>query len=198
MALQRGPPMPKSRGLVSLHSDSASTMTQTRSGRHSYRPVDYWRGEEVVVGEEEFDDTAQDFVLPTIKEIVRVPQDILPSKRAPGSKTRAKSKSARAGSATPSRPRKAQVVEEDEELEEWELDPGTMRGDIVMWEPDHEIVPPTEDDLVKYSRRADCHLGRRNSDERRSRLDVPVRQNAYHAVYGCWCCGLAPRIREAA
>ena len=140
MALQRGPPMPKSRALVSVRRD-ADSMALTRSGRHSYRPVEYWRGEEVVVGEEEQDGRLyndQGFVMPTIKEVIRVPESTLPSKRAPRSQTRNKIKAKD----------KLEVVEEDEELEEWEISPGTMAGEVVLWEPEHELHPPAEDEPV--------------------------------------------------
>ncbi|EQK99786.1 RmlC-like jelly roll fold protein [Ophiocordyceps sinensis CO18] len=77
------------------------------------------------------------FVLPSIKEVVRVAPDAPPSKRAPGSKSRAK-----AGSNS------KQAVVEDEELEEWEVHPGTVTGEVVVWKPEHEEHPPGENDDV--------------------------------------------------
>ncbi|UKZ64554.1 uncharacterized protein TrAtP1_005769 [Trichoderma atroviride] len=137
-ALQRGPPMPKSRGLVSLRKDLDDTMTQTRSGRHSYRPVQYWRGEQVVrEDEEQADMFAKDrFVLPSIKEIVRVPEEEARSRN-----TASKSK----GRPKPKKP----VVEE--EYEEWEVSPGTMEGEIVIWETEHEEHPPADDEPVQVT-----------------------------------------------
>jgi centromere protein C len=137
-ALQRGPPMPKSRGLVSLRKDLDDTMTQTRSGRHSYRPVQYWRGEQVVrEDEEQADMFAKDrFVLPSIKEIVRVPEEEVRSKS-----TTSKSK----GRPKPKKP----VVEE--EYEEWEVNPGTVEGEVVIWETEHEEHPPADDEPVQVT-----------------------------------------------
>lgn len=137
-ALQRGPPMPKSRGLVSLRKDLDDTMTQTRSGRHSYRPVQYWRGEQVVrEDEEQADMFAKDrFVLPSIKEIVRVPEEEIRSRS-----TTSKSK----GRPKPKKP----VVEE--EYEEWEVSPGTVEGEIVIWETEHEEHPPADDEPVQVT-----------------------------------------------
>ncbi|KAK1254417.1 hypothetical protein MKX08_008412 [Trichoderma sp. CBMAI-0020] len=137
-ALQRGPPMPKSRGLVSLRKDLDDTMTQTRSGRHSYRPVQYWRGEQVVrEDEEQADMFAKDrFVLPSIKEIVRVPEEEVRSRGATS-----KSK----GRPKPKKP----VVEE--EYEEWEVSPGTVEGEIVIWETEHEEHPPADDEPVQVT-----------------------------------------------
>ncbi|KAM0516062.1 hypothetical protein ACHAPE_005685 [Trichoderma viride] len=137
-ALQRGPPMPKSRGLVSLRKDLDDTMTQTRSGRHSYRPVQYWRGEQVVrEDEEQADMFAKDrFVLPSIKEIVRVPEEEVRSRG-----TTSKSK----GRPKPKKP----VVEE--EYEEWEVNPGTVEGEVVIWETEHEEHPPADDEPVQVT-----------------------------------------------
>ncbi|KAL6892269.1 Mif2/CENP-C like domain-containing protein [Trichoderma evansii] len=137
-ALQRGPPMPKSRGLVSLRKDLDDTMTQTRSGRHSYRPVQYWRGEQVVrEDEEQADMFAKDrFVLPSIKEIVRVPEEEVRSRNTT-SKGKARPK--------PKKP----VVEED--YEEWEVNPGTVEGEVVIWETEHEEHPPADDEPVQVT-----------------------------------------------
>lgn len=139
VALQRGPPMPKSRGLVSVRRDP-DAVSQTRSGRHSYRPVEYWRGEQVIREEEEQNDTLHhaEFVLPTITEIIRVPHEAPPSKRAPPSKTHAKAKG-----------KNSLAVVEDVELEEWELKRGTVTGEIVVWEPEYEDNPPGEDAMVE-------------------------------------------------
>ncbi|KAL7951046.1 hypothetical protein V8C42DRAFT_308368 [Trichoderma barbatum] len=138
MALQRGPPLPKSRGLVSMRKDLDDRITQTRSGRHSYRPVEYWRGEQVVrEDEEQADMFAKDrFVMPSIKEVVRVPMEEVQSKSASSrSKTRPK----------PKKP----VVEED--YEAWEINPGTVEGEIVIWETEHEEHPPADDEPVQVT-----------------------------------------------
>lgn len=141
MALQRGPPMPKSRGLVSVRRDDEA-MTLTRSGRHSYRPVQYWRGEQVICEDEEQNDMFHnrgDFVLPTIKEVVRVPPEAPPSKRGTRSGGRTRTKQGR-------------QPEEEEELEEWEVSQGVMTGEVVIWEPEHEEHPPGEDEPVQVMR----------------------------------------------
>ncbi|KAL6881442.1 Mif2/CENP-C like domain-containing protein [Trichoderma novae-zelandiae] len=138
-ALQRGPPMPKSRGLVSMRKDVDDRITQTRSGRHSYRPVQYWRGEQVVrEDEEQADMFAKDrFIMPSIKEVVRVPVEEAPSRStAPRGKARPK----------PKKP-----VVEEEEYEEWEINPGTVEGEIVIWETEHEEHPPADDEPVQVT-----------------------------------------------
>ncbi|KAI8719216.1 hypothetical protein NCS52_00702100 [Fusarium sp. LHS14.1] len=131
-ALQRGPPMPKSRGLVSVRHDAEEVRT-TRSGRHSFKPLDWWRGDKVVQEEEEFDGvTGRDkFVLTTIKEVIRKPQEEAPTKKAKG---RAKGKTKRAP---------------EVELEDWELNPGVVNGEVILWEPEHELHPPADDEPVE-------------------------------------------------
>ncbi|PHH90851.1 hypothetical protein CDD83_2450 [Cordyceps sp. RAO-2017] len=150
MALQRGPPMPRSRGLVSVRRD-ADAVTQTRSGRHSYRPIEYWRGEQVIREDEERSDMFHrgDFVLPTIKEVVRVPPEAPPSKRAPRAKAaggKGKGKGKGRG-----RARDWQMEEEEDELEDWEVSPGTVEGEVVVWEPEHEEQPPADDEPVQVT-----------------------------------------------
>lgn len=136
-ALQRGPPMPRSRGLVSVRRDP-DVMSTTRSGRHSYRPLDYWRGEQAIQEEHEFEGaSAHDrFVLPTIKEIIRVPEEETRPRGGPKGKSRGKGQAKR-----------AQKVEE--ELEEWEISPGTITGEVILWEPEHELHPPADDEPVE-------------------------------------------------
>jgi centromere protein C len=41
------------------------------------------------------------------------------------------------------------VVQEDEELEDWEMEEGEISGDIVLWEPDHELYPPNDTDEIQ-------------------------------------------------
>ncbi|KAF7543366.1 hypothetical protein G7Z17_g10799 [Cylindrodendrum hubeiense] len=139
-ALQRGPPMPKSRGLVSVRRE-ADVMKQTRSGRLSYKPLSFWRGEQAVHEEEPVDNMfARDrFVMSTIKEVIRVPEELPPSKRAPRSKAQSKAKS------------KQQPVHVEEELEEWEISPGTVTGEVILWEPEHELQPPTDEEPVEVA-----------------------------------------------
>ncbi|KAF4462540.1 hypothetical protein FALBO_10648 [Fusarium albosuccineum] len=134
-ALQRGPPMPKSRGLVSVRRDADEVLT-TRSGRHSYKPLDYWRGDRVVQEEEEFKDVSgrDRFVLSTIKEVIRAPQPEPPVKPTARSKGRQKAKTKRS---------------EEVELEDWELNPGVVNGEVILWEPEHELHPPADDEPVE-------------------------------------------------
>lgn len=143
IALQKGPPMPKRRGLVSVKRDP-DTIVQTRSGRHSYRPLHYWAGDQVIREVEEREDmftNDRDFVSYSMKEIVRTDEEVsAPSRRGPRGRGRTKGK-----------PKQLRAVDEEEEPEEWEVDGGKMFGEVIGWEPEHELHPPADDDRVRVS-----------------------------------------------
>jgi centromere protein C len=148
IVVQRGPPLPKARGLVLLHRENSGGITQTRSGRRSFKPLAYWRGEHVV---QDTDDAAQEdmfnrgksrFVLPSVKEVIRIEEE----DHRPVGATKLRSKSKAKGK------RKAVESDDEEELpEQWEHDPGTVVGEVIMWEPGHEQVPPALDDQVEIA-----------------------------------------------
>lgn len=142
LQVQRGPPLPRARGLVSMRRDSS--IQQTRSGRHSYRPLEFWKNERV---EYETDAVREDMfragsrmVLPSIKEVIRVEEEEVETKKR-NSRPRGRTKGKK----------KAQPVEEEEEEEEeeWEREVGSVVGDVVVWEPEHELNPPGADDHVE-------------------------------------------------
>ncbi|KAF4453626.1 hypothetical protein F53441_3771 [Fusarium austroafricanum] len=136
-ALQKGPPMPKKRGLVSVRHDPDEVKT-TRSGRLSFKPLNWWAGDKVEKEEEEFDDVSgrDRFVLSTIKEVIRAPQEeeVRARPRAKG-RPKTKSKSVR----------EVEVVEP----EEWEINPGVVNGEVILWEPEHEKNPPGDEEPVE-------------------------------------------------
>jgi centromere protein C len=144
-AIQRGPPLPRSRGLVTLRREDTTAMRTTRSGRASFKPLEWWKGEHVEYDEEQeeiFKDAGnRHFKMPTVKGVVRTEasQDELARKR------RGRPPVGRKPSRRPST-----VAEEEEiEREEWEDDPGRVTGEVICWEPEHEFEPPAEDDEVE-------------------------------------------------
>ncbi|KAI1461159.1 Mif2/CENP-C like-domain-containing protein [Annulohypoxylon moriforme] len=133
--VQRGPPLPKGRGLVTLHREE-DIMRTTRSGRHSYKPVEYWKGERVIYDDEEvnnvFEDKKQRFVIPTVTGVIRKTEDYTePKKRRPGRPTK--------GGARKGRP--PTIEEEGVERDDWEYDPGRVTGECIFWRPDQENQP---------------------------------------------------------
>ncbi|KAI2625464.1 Mif2/CENP-C like-domain-containing protein [Xylaria nigripes] len=140
--IQRGPPLPKSRGLVTIRREETSAMKTTRSGRASFKPLEWWKGEHVEYDQEQeevFKDTGnRHFKMPTVKGIVRTesPGSAAPKRRGrpPGRK--------------PGRGLSA-VEEEEAERDDWEYDPGRMVGEVVAWEAEHEFEPPGDEDEVE-------------------------------------------------
>ncbi|CAH0059481.1 unnamed protein product [Clonostachys solani] len=140
MALQKGPPLPKRRGLVSVKRDP-DAIVQTRSGRHSYRPLNYWAGDQVIQEVEELDDmftNDRGFVSMSMKGIVRNADDEpAGTRRGPRGRGRLKGKS-----------RQLKAVDEEEEPDKWESEPGQVFGEVMGWEPEYETHPPADDEQV--------------------------------------------------
>ncbi|KAI1435618.1 Mif2/CENP-C like-domain-containing protein [Xylaria sp. CBS 124048] len=145
--IQRGPPLPKSRGLVTIRREDTTTMKTTRSGRASFKPLEWWKGEHVEYDQEEealFEDAGnRHFKMPTVKGIVRTEESADGSSAA--SKRRGRPAAGRKGGK-----RQPAIPEEDEvEREEWEYNSGHIVGEVLAWEPMHEFEPPGDEDEVE-------------------------------------------------
>lgn len=146
--VQKGPPLPKSRGLLSIKRQDADAIITTKSGRHSYAPLHYWRNERVVYNDDNdvWDDgtsrgTKHDrFVLPSTKGVVRVEEEPAPYKRK---------RTQRTGKAAKGRTKR----EEDDDVEPpepWELQEGRIEGETIVWDPDYEHNPPAPNEPVSF------------------------------------------------
>ncbi|EAQ87012.1 hypothetical protein CHGG_08265 [Chaetomium globosum CBS 148.51] len=161
VAIARRPPLPKSRGLLinrrEVPGDPGSSMSRTRSGRTSFKPLAYWRNERVEFDKDEAEDAfvgrsrRSRFVLPSVNAVHRVDE--------PEPEVRAKSRrggggGGRKGAAKRGRRRRSGGFEDDDDGEDdgpaevWELDPGTVTGEVVVWQPEYEFSPPAPNDLV--------------------------------------------------
>ncbi|KAI2473437.1 Mif2/CENP-C like-domain-containing protein [Annulohypoxylon bovei var. microspora] len=133
--VQRGPPLPKGRGLVTLHREEEDTMRTTRSGRHSYRPIQFWKGEHLVYDDgsnDVFEDKKQRFVIPTVSGVIRQTESYIePKKRRAGRPSKGGAK----------RGRRPSAIEEEVERDDWEFDPGRVTGECIFWRPDQESQP---------------------------------------------------------
>ncbi|KAL2174391.1 kinetochore CENP-C fungal-like protein [Thermothelomyces heterothallicus CBS 202.75] len=157
VAVARRPPLPKSRGLLisrrEVPGDPNSSMHRTRSGRTSFKPLAWWRNERVEFDKDEAEDAfvgrkhKGKFVLPSVKEVYRVDE--------PEPETRARSR--RGGKKAPGRRGRRRSsgggggdFDDDDygPAEPWELDPGTVTGEVVVWQPEYEYQPPAPNDLV--------------------------------------------------
>ncbi|KAI1753150.1 Mif2/CENP-C like-domain-containing protein [Xylaria castorea] len=143
--IQRGPPLPKSRGLVTLRREETNAMRTTRSGRASFKPLEWWKGDHVEYDEDQeriFEDAGKrHFKMPTVKGVVRTEESYEAVSKRRGRPTGRK----------PGRQPSAIAEEEEIEREDWEYEPGRVTGDVVCWEPEHEFEPPGEDDEVEIT-----------------------------------------------
>ncbi|MCJ1249672.1 hypothetical protein MMC30_006898 [Trapelia coarctata] len=96
-----------------------------RSGRHSVKPIAYWRGERIVYGESHLD--GKNIILPPIREVIRTEEvfDQKPKRiaRRPGGRPPAKRRPL------------DDLEEEDEDQEPWELGEGVLRAEVMQWDP---------------------------------------------------------------
>lgn len=159
LAIPRRPPLPKSRGLLinrrEAPGDPGSSMHRTRSGRTSFKPLAYWRNERVEFDKDEAEDAfagrthKSKFVLPRLKEVVRVDEPEVEKK----AKTRGRKPGAGGGAGRRGVRRRRSGFDDDDDddggpAEVWELDPGTVTGEVVVWQPEYEFNPPAPNDLV--------------------------------------------------
>ncbi|KAI9815723.1 MAG: hypothetical protein M1827_002119 [Pycnora praestabilis] len=94
----------------------------TRSGRTSVKPLAYWRNERIVFGEGD-SRVGEDYLLPSIKEIIRTEEIEQPRR------TTATRRPKKAG-----RRRELSVLEEEEDLEPWETEVGIVSGEVKQWD----------------------------------------------------------------
>ncbi|KAI2632365.1 Mif2/CENP-C like-domain-containing protein [Hypoxylon sp. NC1633] len=147
--VQRGPPLPKGRGLVALRREEEEMMRTTRSGRLSYKPLEFWKGEHKVydtASQHVFEDKSGRFVMPEVKGVVRAAEESYsqPKKR----RGRPATKGAKAT--------RRSVIEEEEERDDWEYNPGEIMGEVLPWRSEHDIdmddeEPETIDDQIAIS-----------------------------------------------
>jgi centromere protein C len=132
------------------------SVTHTRSGRISVKPLAYWRHERCVFGGSPGGASIQDgarFPLNSIKEIVRT-EDV--SEQV----TKQRSKSRKKTNPSNVKPRKPPVEDsetsesefddspkEDPEAEPWETDSGTLRGTVSIWDPFQQVPTDQEEEI---------------------------------------------------
>lgn len=139
----RGPPLPKSRGLIISRRETPGGLT-TRSGRTSYQPLQYWKNERVELDDDEvFDDGKQHIRLPRIKEIVRYDE--------PEAEYKAASRRKAGRPAAGKKSKRRDYDSEDDELEPWEENADSISGEVVVWQPEHELNPPGPDEQIEVA-----------------------------------------------
>jgi centromere protein C len=152
------PGPPRSLYILRRETPADDSVTHTRSGRISVKPLAYWRNERCVYADSPGGGGLKDgarFPMNSIKEIVRTEEVVGGSSK---SKRGRKAKTGKKGSSKgKARPPSAQDVDSSDEsdfsldgipqdldAEEWETDTGTLKGLVSIW--DNEGQAPTEEE----------------------------------------------------
>ncbi|KAI1005497.1 hypothetical protein K3495_g2724 [Podosphaera aphanis] len=134
---QRGPPLPKGKGLLILRRetpDGNHNILRTRSGRNSIKPLAYWSNEKVEFEDEELPtkDLTANFAGRKIKHVIRAEEIPHPKqKRKPNSRTSKNKKRKMIAEE-----QNSEEEDDDDEIEPWEEDPGRIIADVRTWDPD--------------------------------------------------------------
>lgn len=141
------PGPPRSLYILRRETPADDTVTHTRSGRVSVKPLAYWRNERCVYGGSPGGGALKDgarFPLNSIKEIVRtdeLPQPSKPKRRP----TKANGKGKKAPTKDDDSSSESELEEgpkEDPYAEAWETETGTFHGNVSLW--DHPAQAATE------------------------------------------------------
>ena len=114
---------PRARGLRILRSETPAEdlgATVMRSGRTSVKPMAYWRNERMIYGTGRVGSAERE--LGGIKEVIRT-EEITPDRQP--------RRHRRGGR----RPRIPEAIEDDEDVEEWETEPGFLEATVPRWDP---------------------------------------------------------------
>lgn len=158
------PSAPRSLYILKRETPADDTVTHTRSGRISVKPLAYWRNERCIYSgtpgrySTGIDDGAI-FPMNSIKEIVRT-ENLPETTRSQGRK----SKSRRKGMGKSRVKGRTDGEEDDSELDltsnnghtdpdadDWELDSGTLNGPVASWDATHQIGVPDEPTNVEIA-----------------------------------------------
>jgi centromere protein C len=129
---------PRARGLRILRSETPAAdygATVMRSGRTSVKPLAYWRNERAVY------DTGRvygkDRELGGIKEVIRT-EEISPEPRRRPRKRGGRKR------------RAPEAIEEDEDIQEWEEEPGYLEARVPKWDPlTNNVSEDVEEEIGK-------------------------------------------------
>lgn len=129
---QQGEAIRRAKSLFAIRSETPaddSGAIRLKSGRTSIKPLAYWKGERVLLGEGRVEGKVH--ILPSMKEVVRIDEIELskPKRRAKKvvrSKTRKSDKAEEGGE---------EEDEDEDEQEEWETETGIMHAQVMAWDP---------------------------------------------------------------
>ena len=149
------PNPPRSLYILRKETPADPDVRLTRSGRMTVKPLAYWRNERCVWGGSPKSELKEGtrFPMNSIKEIIRT-EDNLPAaaKKKKGRKGKAKNKT------TADAAEAAEGSSSDEEatnVEPWEIETGTVRGNVSEWDSYHGLPLNVEQDIeIAHSNQA--------------------------------------------
>ena len=129
---QQGEAIRRAKSFFAIRSETPADDTgaiRLKSGRTSIKPLAYWKGERVLLGEGRVEGKVH--ILPSMKEVVRIDEIELSkpkrqAKKVVRSKIR-KSDKAKEG--------EEEEDEDEDEQEEWETETGIMHAQVMAWDP---------------------------------------------------------------
>ncbi|KAB5585485.1 cupin domain-containing protein [Coniochaeta sp. 2T2.1] len=154
--IPRGPPLPKSRGLLIKRRvelpGSNDGILRTRSGRNSFKPLAYWRNEHVDYDQDAVTDditvrggkSNSRILVPAIKGIHRIDEEEAPKKPKSYHKSAKHSSSSKYTTKTPN----PNAFFDPEPAEAWEAEDGHVVGDVIAWKSEYDFSPPALTDEV--------------------------------------------------
>lgn len=149
------PNPPRSLYVLRKETPADDSVTLTRSGRMSVKPLAYWRNERCVWGgspQTELKNGTR-FPLNSIKEIIRTEEHYSPAARKARKARKGKGK-ARIKTEDDAED-ELEVVSDDDSVEHWEIDSGTVRGTISEWDSEQGAPLDVEQEIdIAHSRQA--------------------------------------------
>lgn len=129
---QQGEAISRAKSLFATRSETPaddSGAVRLKSGRTSIKPLAYWKGERILLGEGRVEGKVH--ILPSMKEVVRIDEiELSKPKRRVKKSIRSKSRKNRKGEEG------EEADEEDEdEREAWETETGIMHAQVMAWDP---------------------------------------------------------------
>lgn len=140
---QQGEAIPRAKSMFAIRSETPaddSGAIRLKSGRTSIKPLAYWKGERVLLGEGRVEGKVH--ILPSMKEVVRIDEiEPLKSKRRVKKGVRSKSRKNRKGEEV-----EEEEEEDEDEREAWETENGIMHARVMAWDP---VVGKYDEDALE-------------------------------------------------
>ncbi|RVX66794.1 hypothetical protein B0A52_08987 [Exophiala mesophila] len=146
------PGPPRSLYVLRRETPADDTVTHTRSGRLSVKPLAYWRNERCIYGGSPGGGALKDgarFPLNSIKEIVRT-EELPQQSKAKKKSTKANRKRGKAPSKDDDSSSESELDEgpqEDPYAEAWETETGTFHGNVSLWDQPAQTAAEEEETI---------------------------------------------------